>query len=107
MENLIGYDEAILIDALALDGAPGAVSTFPLNELPNFSAEHTTSAHDTSLQNALKMGYSMGFSLPRQITIVGITARQLHDFSEVLSADVAASVPVAAQAVMDLLAEDR
>jgi hydrogenase maturation protease len=105
MENLVGYDEAILIDALALDGPPGSVLTFPLDDLPNYSAEHTTSAHDTSLQDALKIGHSMGLSLPERITVVGIKAQQLYDFSETLSPDVAASVPIAAKAVMDLLAQ--
>lgn len=103
MEDLIGYDEAILIDALTLDETPGTVLTFDLDDLPNYSAEHTSSAHDTSLQDALKMGHSMGLSLPGRITVVGIAARRLYDFSETLSPEVAASVPEAAQRVLDLL----
>jgi hydrogenase maturation protease len=105
MESLVGYQAAILVDALALDQAPGTVLSFPLEELPNQSAGHTTSAHDTSLQDALKMGASMGIELPDRIMIVGIAARRLYDFSESLSPEVAASVPMAAQKVLDLLAE--
>lgn len=105
MESLTGYQAAILVDALALDQAPGTVLSFPLEELPNQSAGHTTSAHDTSLQDALKMGASMGVELPNRIMIVGIAARRLYDFSESLSPEVANSVPIAAQKVLDLLAE--
>ncbi len=105
MESLAGYEAAILVDALAMDQPPGTVLTFPLEELPNQSAGHTTSAHDTSLQDALKMGTSMGVELPGRIMIVGIAARRLYDFSESLSPEVAGSVSLATQKVMDLLAE--
>jgi hydrogenase maturation protease len=105
MESLAGYEDAILVDALALDQPPGTVMAFPLEELPNLSTGHTTSVHDTSLQDALKMGASMGIVLPSRITVVGIAARRLYDFSESLSPEVADSVPVAARKVLDLLAD--
>ena len=107
MENLVGYDEAILVDALALDQPSGAVLTFPLDELPSTATGHTDSAHDTSLQEALKMGQVMGASLPQRITVVGIAAKRLYDFSESLSPEVGASVELAAKAVLDLLREGR
>ncbi|MBI3738377.1 MAG: hydrogenase maturation protease, partial [Chloroflexi bacterium] len=76
-----------------------------LEDLPNYSAFHTTSAHDTSLQNALELGKSMGAQLPEDIAIVGIATRPIFDFSEDLSPPVAEAVPSAVQIVLDLLAE--
>ncbi|MBI3739557.1 MAG: hydrogenase maturation protease, partial [Chloroflexi bacterium] len=64
MEHLVGYECAVLIDAFALDEPIGSILVLKLEDLPNYSAFHTTSAHDTSLQNALELGKSMGAQLP-------------------------------------------
>jgi len=105
MERLIGYDQAILIDAMDTGReAVGSVSTFKLEELPDPMAGHTASAHDATLITAIKAGRSMGASLPDTILIIAIEARNVYDFSEELSPLVAAAVPEAVEKVMELLA---
>lgn len=106
MEHLIGYQRALLIDAFCLDGPIGSILVLKLGELPNYSAYHTTSAHDTSLQNAISLGRSMGAQLPEEITVVGIATRQIHDFSEELSPAVAEAVPQTVQIVLELLKQN-
>ncbi len=103
MEHLIGYDRAILIDAIASDQDPGSVIVAKLSELPDYSAFHMTSAHDTSLQNALQLGKSMGAKLPEDVMVVGIATKRVYDFSEELSTSVANALPGAVKAVLDLL----
>lgn len=103
MEHLIGYERAILIDAVQSDQAPGSIIVSKLSEMPDYSAFHTTSAHDTSLQNALKLGRSMGAQLPEEVTIVGIAADHTYDFGEELSRPVADAIPRAVQIVIRLL----
>ncbi len=105
MEHLIGYDRAILIDALAVQGPPGSILTLPLEDLPNYSAYHTASTHDTTLQNALEMGRGIGAKLPSHVMVVGITAKQVFEFSERLTAEVRAAVPQAVNAVIRILEE--
>ena len=82
MEHLIGYERAILIDAIASEQEPGSIIVSKLSEVPDISAFHIASTHDTSLQNALKLGKSMGATLPDQVTIVGIATNPVYDFSE-------------------------
>ena len=103
MEYLIGYQRAVLIDAFALDEPLGSILILKLSDLPNYSAFHTTNAHDTSLQNAIEFGRSMGAQLPEEVEIVGIATRRIYDFSEDLSPPVADAVPFAARVVLDLL----
>ena len=95
MEHLIGYDRAILIDAFALEEPIGSILVLKLSDLPNYSAFHTTSTHDTSLQNAIELGKSMGAHLPEDVTVVGIATKHVYDFSEALSPPVAEAVPQA------------
>ncbi|MFN2196896.1 MAG: hydrogenase maturation protease [Anaerolineales bacterium] len=105
MEFMIGYDQAIVIDSLTSWEYPvGRVTGFLLEDMPDLTAGHTTSAHDTSLQTALEMGRRMGFDLPEQVNVIGIEAHQVYDFSETLTEPVQAAVPVAVERVLDLLA---
>jgi hydrogenase maturation protease len=106
MEHLIGYQRAILIDAFALEEPIGSILVLKLSELPNYSAFHTTSAHNMSLQNAIKLGRSMGAQLPEDIIVVGITTTHIHDFSEALYLPVAQALPKALHIVLDLLKQD-
>lgn len=106
MEHLIGYERAILVDAFVSAEPAGSIIVSRLDELPNYSAFHLTSAHDMSLQNALKLGRQMGAQLPGDITVVGISAKQIYDFSEELSLPVSAAVPKATRIVVDLLMQN-
>ena len=106
MEHLIGYDRAILIDAFASDEDLGSIHVMTLKDLPNYSAFHTSSAHDTSLQNAIEMGMSLGAHLPEDIMVVGIATQRIYDFSEALSPPVAAAMPQAMKIVLDLLKQN-
>ncbi len=108
MERLIGYERAIIADAIQTsDGKPGNIYCLSLDDLPDLSAGHTTAAHDTSLQTAIRLGRAMGAMLPDEISLVAVEARRVYDFSEELSPAVAAAVPRAAQIIMRLLQTDR
>ena len=102
MERLIGCDRAILVDAIQTrDGVPGAIYRLTLDDLPTL---HADAIHDASLKAALAVGRQLGAKLPREIVVIGIEAINLWDFSETLSPQVAASVPRAAERVLDELA---
>ena len=103
MEHLIGYDRAILIDAFVSDEEIGSIHMMKLKDMPNYSAFHISSTHDTSLQNAIELGRSLGAHLPEDIIVIGIATRRIYDFSEELSRPVAEALPQAAKIVLDLL----
>ncbi|HLF01326.1 MAG TPA: hydrogenase maturation protease [Anaerolineales bacterium] len=103
MERLIGYDQAILVDAVVTGGQPGAVTCIRLDDLPDYSTAHTTAVHDTSLQNALRVGRVMGAHLPETVWVVGIEAKSVYTFSEELTPVVAAAIPPAARSVLNLI----
>lgn len=107
MERLTGSERVILVDAIFTGKQPvGTVRRFLLDELPDLSAGHSASAHDTSLRNALQVGRDMHVPLPEDenVIIVTVEAEAVYDFSQELSPAVAAAVPLALQQVLDLLA---
>jgi hydrogenase maturation protease len=106
MERLVGYERAILIDAISTGQWPvGSVHRFPLDALPDSTAGHSASAHDTSLQTALKLGRAMEAPLPPsgEIVVVAVEARSVYDFGEDLTPPVAAAVPRAVEMVIETL----
>jgi hydrogenase maturation protease len=104
MERLLGCERAIIIDSMETGQSPvGSVRTFPLASLPDPMAGHSSSAHDTSLITALKTAESLGADIPKRVDVVAVEAQNVYDFSEELSPPVAAAVPEAVQAVLDLL----
>ena len=104
MERLVGYQRAIIIDAITTGQQPsGAVTRLSLAELPERAVGHLSSAHDTSLKNALRLAQSMGVSTPTEITIVGIETDQVYDFSDELSFSILNAIPEAINLVMELL----
>jgi hydrogenase maturation protease len=104
MEHLIGYQHAIVIDAIGTGQHPiGTAYYFRLDDLYDPTSGHTTAAHDVSLMTAIQIGRSLGAALPERIDVVAIESPYVYDFSEELTPPVAAAVPQAAEIVMDLL----
>ena len=98
MERLVGYDCAVLVDAIQTPGGlPGTLYRLTLDDLPTL---HANSAHDASLPVALTLGRQLGAKLPARIVIYAIEAVNVLDFGEELSPEVAAGVGAAAQAVL-------
>jgi hydrogenase maturation protease len=104
MEQLDGYDRALIIDAMMTGNKPiSSISIFDLEDIPDLAAGHLSSVHDTSLQKALQVGRTMGVDLPEEITIIGIETNSVFDFSEELTPALAAAVPQTVQTVLDIL----
>jgi hydrogenase maturation protease len=104
MERIIGFEQAIIIDAITTKKEPlGRIYCFTLDKLPKQIPGHLSSAHDTDLQTAIEVGRSMGVKLPDQIMIIAVESQISYDFSESLSPEVEAAVPKAANVVLELL----
>jgi hydrogenase maturation protease len=107
MERMVGYERVILIDALqAPQAQPGRIRRLTLADLEaSHPTQHATSAHDTSLVTALAVGRRMGLPLPRQVVICAIEVENTVDFSDQPTPAVAAAIPGAAAAVLQVLTE--
>ncbi len=108
MEHLIGYDQAIIIDAINSGDKPqGKVSIFPLADLAFQPQGHLSSPHDTNLPDAIEMGKLMGAQLPQNITIIAIEAQNVYEFSEELSPSITDAIPVAINELKRVLFKEK
>ena len=102
LDLILGYDRAILIDAVYLEEMKiGEVRVIDLNEL---GSAHSTNPHDATLMEAIEMSRRMGEDMiPSEIILVGIRIERVEEFGESLSEKIRGSVDLAAGVVMDLL----
>ncbi len=105
MDELVGYDRAIIIDA-AVTGknGPGTVYSMPLSDL--VSTRNIVCAHDMNLAAAIEMGRMLGLRLPSEVSIWGIEAADVETFGEELTEDVAKAVPLAVERVIEELTNE-
>jgi hydrogenase maturation protease len=95
LDLLLGYDKAIIIDAVKTnDGQTGDVKRIPLS---NFSTMHSCNPHDVSLIEAIEMAKKMGEDkIPKEIIVIGILMKEIPcEFGEKLSEKISSAVPKA------------
>lgn len=104
MELMVGFNRAILIDAIiSINGSsPGRIRKMSLADLSEISpTQHSASSHDTSLTTALDLGRKLGLKLPEEIVIFAIEVENIIDFSENPTTGVAKAIPRATKSVLD------
>ena len=102
MERMIGFDRAIVIDAICTGASPGTIHLLNPGDIPT---QRSSSIHDVNLTTALKLGYQAGAHLPsmEDILLIGVEAADVQTFDESLSAEVEKALPAAVAAVMTAL----
>ena len=99
MERMMGFDRAIIVDAILTGSEPGTIHTLSPGEIPT---QRSASAHDVNLPTALELGRQAGAHLPNteDILLVGIEASDVQTFAEDLSPEVEAALPRAVDIVL-------
>jgi hydrogenase maturation protease len=101
LSAISGYERVILVDAIQTpEGRPGDIYRLHPHDLK--TPRHVGSAHDLSLTGALKLGRSLGMSLPedRAITIIAVQVEDVLTWGEECTPPVAAAIPRAVEAVL-------
>ena len=77
LDLIVGYDKAIIIDAVkSKENEHGTVKKIMIDD---FNTMHSCNPHDVSLIEAIKMAKKMGEKrIPKKIIIIGIMMKQIH-----------------------------
>jgi hydrogenase maturation protease len=102
MERMIGYDRAIVIDAICTGAPPGTIHHLTTASI---STQKSASAHDVNLPTALAFGRRAGAHLPadEDVRLIGIEAQDLINFSDHCTPAVTAAIGRAVQEVIQTL----
>ena len=104
MERLVGYDRAIVVDAICTGAEPGTIHRLTADGIPT---QRSASAHDVNLPTALELGRQAGAHLPatEDIVLVGIEADDILTFGEQCTPPVRAAITRAVEAVLAALGD--
>lgn len=103
LDLLLGYEKAIIVDAVKSEDAEnGEVKRIPLGD---FNTMHSCNPHDVSLTEAIKMAEKLGEDrIPKEIVVIGIMMKEIPcEFKEKLSSDIASAVPKAVKMTLNEL----
>jgi hydrogenase maturation protease len=102
MERMIGFERAIVIDAIQTGSPPGTIHHLTADGI---ATQRSASAHDVNLATALEFGRQAGAQLPenRHIQLVGIETQDILNFGESCTPAVQDAIPKAVDAVLQLL----
>jgi hydrogenase maturation protease len=102
MEQMVGYDRVVVIDAIVTGAPPGTIHHLGPMDIPT---QRSASSHDMNLPTALAFGRQAGLKLPedQNILLVGIEVEDILNFGEACTPAVAAAVPRAVGEVLRLL----
>ena len=109
MEMLVGYDKAIIIDAIRSNNgkSPGTITRMTIDDLRDISpTQHSSCPHDTSLITAIDFGKTIGVHLPENISIYAVEALNLLEFSEIPTPEVEQAIPAVVDAVFEEIITD-
>jgi hydrogenase maturation protease len=103
MEHMVGFERAIVIDAISTGAPAGTIHLLGTHDL---ATQRSASAHDVNLPTALAFGRQSGAALPAddQILLVGIEALDILTFGDQLTPEVEQAIPRAVEVVLEALA---
>jgi len=99
LELLVGYNRAIIIDAIQTkEGKVGQV--YRLEPEAFNATRHASTPHDVNFATALELGNRLGLALPQQIIIFAIEVENVTTYSEECTPKVRDAIPVCVEMVM-------
>jgi hydrogenase maturation protease len=102
LDLLVGYDRAIIIDAIqTLDGKPGQI--YRLDPEAFDTTRRTISPHDVNFTTALEFGKKVGLPLPQEIVIFAVEVSDVSTFSEEYTPQVKQAIPTCVEMVLQEL----
>ena len=101
LDLILGYDKAIIIDAIKSNKKDhGEVKKIYLSD---FNTMHSCNPHDVSLIEAIEMAKKMGEEkIPKEIIIIGVMLKEIPcEFGQKQSSEIAAAVPKAVEMTLN------
>ena len=99
LDLLVGYDIAIIIDAIqTLNGKPGQI--YRLDPEAFDTTRRTISPHDVNFTTALEFGKKVGLPLPQEIVIFAIEVSDVSTFGEEYTPQVKRAIPTCVEMVL-------
>jgi len=92
METIIGYERAVIIDAIFRENAePGTCYLLDLAHCP--ATMHASMSHEIGLREGLELGRRLGLVLPERVWVYAVTIVEAFTFGTKMTDQVERAIP--------------
>jgi hydrogenase maturation protease len=103
LDSMLGYDKVIIVDAIQTkEGKAGQVYRMKPEDFS--SAKRLSSPHQINLVTALELGKMLNLTMPREISVFAVEAKDIATFSEKCTPEVEKAIPEVVKMVLEDLA---
>ena len=100
IDYVAGYDQLVIIDSIKTEqGKPGEFYKLGLEDLK--PAVYFSSPHGIDIATAFKLGESLGYKMPKYISIYAVEIRDNTTFGEECTEEVEESIPLIAKQIIE------
>jgi hydrogenase maturation protease len=100
LDSILGYDKVIIIDAIQTkEGKAGQVYRMKPEDFS--SAKRLSSPHQINLVTALELGKMLNLTMPREISVFAVEAKDIATFSENCTPEVEKAIPEVVKMVLE------
>jgi hydrogenase maturation protease len=106
LDEIAGFDNLIIVDAIKSGSSPGEVVVVDLGRLSQERVSEIQSLHDVDVISAIRLGYELfREKMPRKILLVGVGAKEIS-LGIGLSEEVEKAIPKILETISHLLELD-
>jgi len=100
IDHVVGYDQLVIIDSIKTEqGKPGELYKLGLEDLK--PAAYFSSSHGIDIATAFKLGESLGYEMPKHISIYAVEIRDNTTFGEECTEEVERRIPFIAKQIIE------
>jgi len=92
IDKILGYDRAIIVDAIQTGNEPGTIYELSIDDI--FPTYSYTSTHNLTLATTLKLGYLVfPEKMPKEIKLIAVEVEDIENFGEDCTPKVKKAIP--------------
>ncbi len=102
LDKILGYDRAIIVDAIRSGGEPGTIYELSVDDI--LITQSYTNSHNLNLATTLRLGYLIfPDRMPKEIRVIAIEVEDVESFGEECTPKVREAIPKAVEMIRRML----
>lgn len=99
IDYVTGYDKLVIIDSIKTEEKPGELYKLELEDLK--PAAYFSSSHGLDIATAFKLGDSLGYKMPKHISLYAVEIRDNTTFGEECTEEIEKRIPFITKQIIE------
>ena len=99
IDHVAGYDKLVIIDSIKTGEKPGELYKLELEDLK--PAAYFSSSHGIDIATAFKLGDSLGYKMPKHISLYAVEIRDNTTFGEECTEEIEKRIPFITKQIIE------